>query len=53
MITDTYTLSKAYLNPFLPRFFAITSLIETVLFDNSITLETINLCFQNKLDVSY
>ena len=32
------------LNPFLTRFFAITSPIKTVFFDNSVTLKTVLIC---------
>ena len=32
------------INPFLTRFFAITSPIKTVFFDNSVTLKTALIC---------
>ena len=35
---------QSYLNPFLTRFFAITSPIKTVFFDNSVTLKTVLIC---------
>ena len=35
---------KLCINPFLTRFFAITSPIKTVFFDNSVTLKTVLIC---------
>ena len=36
--------SNPIINPFLTRFFAITSPIKTVFFDNSVTLKTVIIC---------
>ena len=37
-------LNESLINPFLTRFFAITSPIKTVFFDNSVTLKTALIC---------
>ena len=37
-------LRHKHINPFLTRFFAITSPIKTVFFDNSVTLKTVLIC---------
>ena len=36
--------SRFKFNPFLTRFFALTSPIKTVFFDNSVTLKTVLIC---------
>ena len=37
-------MNPVYINPFLTRFFAVTSPIMTVFFDNSVTLKTVLIC---------